>query len=183
MFRKPLERLLDRTKKIGKTGLDATAVAQETSIERVPNGAEQLLARFDNALLVEQENAIRQDLNSNRVDNSAERERVLVRHLAATMIYSRFERTYQFIFGSQISMLQELNSGGTLHRDGLKTNYDVATMFSPDFYSSYSFEQWLQFMISQVLVRVDGEFVSITVGGRAFLKFIVEEGKSFSKAG
>ena len=58
-FNKPIGRLVHRTRKIGTTGLDATAVAQETSMERVPSGAEQLLARFDNELLVEQENAIK----------------------------------------------------------------------------------------------------------------------------
>ena len=80
-------------------------------------------------------------------------------------------------------MLQELNSVGTFHKDHVKSFYDLAAILSSEFYANYSFDQWLHFMVSQVLVRVDGEYVSITVGGREFLKFIVQEGKAFNKAG
>ncbi len=183
LFRKPIERLLDRTKKIGTTGLDASTAAQETSIERTPSGAQELLARFENDLLLEQENAIRQELNNRRVDDPVERERVLVRHLAATYIYGRFERTYHLIFGSQILMLQDLNAAGILHRDNVKSHYDMACILSPEFYANYSFDQWLHYMVSQTLVLVDGDNVTITVAGREFLKFLIQEGLAFNKVG
>jgi hypothetical protein len=60
----------------------------------------------------------------------------------------------------------------------------VATVLSPDFYANYSFDQWLNFMVAQVLVRVDnGDEVSITVAGREFLKSVVQQGLSFNKTG
>ena len=141
------------------------------------------LARFDNVLLLEQEELIRQELNNNRVDEPGERERVLVRHLAAVIIYSRFERTYTLIFGSQIETLQVLNAPGSSHRDVVKSHYDFAAVVSPDFYANYSFEQWLQFMVVQGLVRLDGDAVSITVAGREFLTFLIQEAKFLGKAG
>jgi hypothetical protein len=184
IFKKPLERLLDRTKKIGSTGLDATASAQETSIDRRPTGADELLAQFEDEFLVDQEGLIRQELDHRRIDNPAERERVLTRLLAGAYIHSRFERTYHLIFGSQLSVLQELNAMGTAHRNNGREVYAVATVLSPDFYANYSFDQWLNFMVSQVLVRVDdGDAVSITVAGREFLKFVVQQGLSFNKTG
>ena len=184
MFRRPLERLLDRTKKIGTAGLDASAAtAQETSIERPPSGAEESLARFDNRLLVEQETAIRNELSARRIDSPVERERVLVRHLAATQIRSHFERLYHLIFGSQLSMLQQVNAATSFGRDEARASYDFAVMGSPDFYANYSFDQWLNFMISQNLVRADGDVITITVPGREFLTFLIQEGLSFIKPG
>jgi len=183
IFKKPLERLLDRTKKIGTTGLDASVTSQGTAMERRASGAEELLARFDNALLREQESVIRQELDNNRVDEPAEREQVLVRHLAAVTIYSRFERTYTLIFGSQIEMLQALNAPGSLHRDLVKVHYDFAAIVSPEFYANYSFDQWLHFMVDQILVRLDGNLVSITVAGREFLTFLIQEAKPLNKNG
>jgi|SRR5579872_4928964 len=187
VFKKPLERLVDRTKKIGTTGLDASvtpsAASQETRIQRAPSAAEELLARFENDLLREQECAIRRELDSRKVDDASERERVLIRHLAASYIYSRFDRTYRLIFGSQITTLQDLNTAGISNREIVRGNYHIAAMIAPEFYANYTFEQWLHFLISQGLVQADGENLSITLAGREFLKFLIQEGLSFNRPG
>jgi hypothetical protein len=183
-FKKPIERLLDRTKKIGTTGLDASAVtAQETAIERVPTAADELLGRFDDAMLRLREDAIRLELEQRRVDNPADRERVLIRHLAAAQVYAGFERVYRVIFGSQLQMLQALNSMGTAHKDNLKRHYDFAAILEPGFYASYSYDQWLHFLQSNFLVQVEGDAVTISIAGRDFLMFIVREGLTMNKIG
>jgi hypothetical protein len=185
VFSKPLERLLDRTKKISvsKSSLDTTATAQGTSIERKPSRAEELLSPFENALLLEQEAAIRQDLSNRRIDDSAEREKVLIRHLAAAYIYNRFDYTYQWIFGSQVSALQHLNVVGTASKNDLEGMYTIATITDPGFYANYSFDQWINFMVYFLLMRVDGDKVGITIAGTEFLKFLVDGGRPFNKAG
>jgi hypothetical protein len=182
VYRQPVTRLVDRTKKITTAGLDASAAAQETSIERKQSGAEEMLARFENELLLDRENLIRQELTLRHVDAPADRERVLIRHLAAALIYNHFDRTYRWIFGSQLLLLQQLNAAPST-RTAVGIHYQIAALESPEFYFNYSFDQWLHFMVSQVLVRADGEAISITVGGREFLKFVVEEGLSFNKNG
>jgi hypothetical protein len=116
------------------------------------------------------------------VDTPADRERVLIRHLAAAYLYTHFDRTYRLIFGSQLSLLQELNAAPST-RPAVEAHYTIATLLAPEFYANYSFDQWLHFMIAAVLVRVDGENINITVGGREFLKFVVQEGLSFNKNG
>jgi hypothetical protein len=167
-----------------EAGLEASANAQETNIERRVSGADELLARFDNALIREQEDSIRQELNNNRVDNPTEREKVLVRHLAVAVTYSRFEQVYYTIYGSQIRVLQALNAAGSSHKDNVKAYYDLACLSAPSFYSNYSFDQWLNYMQSRMLLRIDGgDMVSITVFGREFLTFLVQEGRSIEKLG
>jgi hypothetical protein len=189
IFKAPLERLIDRTKKITKSGLDTTtpttAASQETGIERRATGAEEMLEPFVNSLVLEHEEAIRKELNNRRVDDPAERERVLIRHLAASVIYNRFDQIYQYIFGSQISALQELNPIGTMAKDDLETTYMLAAAITaPEFYQNYSFDQWLNFLSIHGLVRMDDvDKVTITVAGREFLKFLIQDGRSFSKNG
>jgi hypothetical protein len=183
-FKKPLERLLDRTKKIGTTGLDASAAtAQETSIERTPSAAEELLGRFDQAMLRIREDGIRQELNNSRIENPVERERILIRHLAAAQTYAAFLQAYRAIFGSQLQMLQALNSMGTAHKDQLRTHYDIAAIMESDFYASYSYDQWLHFLQSHYLVQIEGDAVTISIAGRDFLMFIVREGLTMNKIG
>ena len=182
-YRKPFERLLDRTSKIGKGGLETStsASAQETGIERAKSGVEDLLAPFENAFLVEAEEAIRRDLDGRRVGNPADRERVLIRHLAGLQIATHFDRIYNWIFGSQLSLLQQLNSQPSTKED-VKAHYDFAIILEPDFYANYSFEQWLQFLLTQTLIRIENETINITVAGREFLKFVVQEGRSFIRS-
>ena len=183
MYRKPLNRLLDRTSKISATGLEASAAAQETAIGKKTEGAEELLAHFENELLVDREKAILQQLDSRHISSPVERERVLVRHLAAAVLYAHFDSCYRLAFGSQLSLLQELNASSSSLKEAVQVHYELAKMMLPDFYSDYSFDQWLHFLTSRTLARTDGDYVSITVAGREFLKFIVQEGRSFSKHG
>src|SRR5713101_1066156 len=80
-LRKPLIRLIDRTKKIGKLGLEATEQPPGEAITASPG--HELMKAFDNALVVEQEGRILADLDRLKVPTGADRERVLVRYLAA----------------------------------------------------------------------------------------------------
>lgn len=141
------------------------------------------MAVFENSLLVDQEGLILKELDTRRIDDHAEREMVLVRHLASAYIYARFEHAYHLIFVSQLNMLQALNAVGSSSRETIKPYYDVACLVEPDFYSNYSFDQWLNFLITAVLVRTDGDTVSITVAGREFLRFLIQEGRSFERRG
>jgi len=60
----------------------------------------------------------------------------------------------------------------------------VAKSANPILYSNYTFDQWLNFMLSQLLiVFVDGNAVGITVRGREFLKYVVQEALPLNKAG
>lgn len=179
-FKKPLERLVDRISKITPKGVEATAASQETAIEK--KGAEELLAQIERTpLLAEREDIIRRELDFRRIDSPAERERVLLRHLAAAYLYSYFTNCHQAIFGSQLSLLRDLNASSPMKKGTARTYYDLAVVMSPDFYDGSNFDQWLNFLAGRTLVRVDGDDLNITVAGREFLKFMIQEGLTFNK--
>lgn len=108
---------------------------------------------------------------------AGDRENWLIHGLVIGYIYFDYERIWFSIFGSQIGALQKLNDGA-MRRQDLVPLYAVAAQLSPAVYTQYSFDQWIGYMRSQTLIREDGEFVSITVKGRDFLKFLIDEGRS-----
>ena len=59
VFKKPLERLIDRTQKVGKGGLEAGSAIQIAPDQQRPSRGDELLRQFDNALLVKREVDIR----------------------------------------------------------------------------------------------------------------------------
>ena len=93
-----------------------------------------------------------------------------------------FERLYNFIYGSQLNLLQHINTYSNLSIDELKPFYETAKSKYPDFYETYTFENWLQFLINMELINVnEDESYSITWIGRDFLKFIIEVAFSMNK--
>lgn len=183
VFRQPITRFLDRAQKIGKSGIEATASAQASGVEVKPSPADELLKAFDNALLVQREEFIRKELDRLRISTGTDRERVLIRLLAALSLVQAFERTYTLIWGSQISALQFLNSAGTVRAEFLRPGYDQAAARDPDLYRTYTFDQWLNFLQASVLVVRSGESVTISLEGREFLKYLLQQGYSLYKLG
>jgi hypothetical protein len=106
-----------------------------------------------------------------------QRETFLVRGATALIVCVQFEEIWHNIFGSQIKVLQQLN-GEALKRATIFGYYADAALDGPQMYSGYSFDKWLGFMRSELLLKEDGELIRITVKGRAFLKFLVEEGRT-----
>ena len=66
-----------------------------------------------------------------------DRERVLIRHLAGLMVVMMFERVYSLIWGSQIGVLQFLNSAGPagVSAEFLRPWFDQAVAREPDAYA------------------------------------------------
>lgn len=183
-FRKPLTQFIGRAIEMGPKGIRAgSPTAQEVGTAVRPSPADELLRAFDNALLVQQENYIRAELERLNITQVTERERVLIRLLAAVAIVSAFERTYSLIWGSQLGLLQFLNSAGTVAADVLRLSYDLAAATEPEFYRNYSFDQWLGFLQQSLLIARADNAVSITLQGREFLKYLLHQGYSLYKRG
>lgn len=184
IFRRPLARFLERAEEMGPKGIRAgspSAQAVGTAVQ--PSPADELLRSFDNALLVQRETYIRTELLRLNITDMTERERVLIRLLAAVAILSGFERAYSLIWGSQLGVLQFLNSAGAVAADVLEPWYNLSATMNPDFYRNYTFDQWLGFLQASLLVTRAGETVSITLEGREFLKYLIHQGYSLSKQG
>ena len=106
---------------------------------------------------------------------------VLLDEAAGAVVAMRNERIYREIFGSQIRLLQLLNSEPSIDIAKAKALYDVAKAGNPDAYNGFPFDRWLAFHMGWKLIEVLGQQVSITLDGRAFLSFISDNKLSMVK--
>ncbi len=130
-------------------------------------------------MLIEGEELIRKDLKARIIEVPEDREKALIRALAATNITLHFERFYQAIWASQISALRYLNAriDGANDIDLSSLFYEKAKIEYPSWYTDYSFEKWLGFMESAKLIQRRNGQLHITILGREFLKFLIDTGK------
>jgi hypothetical protein len=184
LFRKPIIRLLDRTEKVSKEGLQAHTV-QEQHIDKPVSKADDLLKIFDNQLVVETEKLIKNKLDNLALKDLEEREKYLLRNVAMVVITQMFDKSYYLIYGSQLSALRYLNDnrGLSLTTSQITSIYNDAVRKYPDNYANYTFENWLGFLVNSYLVQKNGNDIGITVRGTEFLKYLIEQGYSYQKWG
>jgi hypothetical protein len=186
LFKKQIARLIDRITGVSKAGIVASNVPQESGAAPKPsNVAEFLKKTFDNALVVELEDTLTKQVDSLNPASDSERSKLLLRFLAGVIIVRNFDSTYYRIYGSQILALQYLNDGRGLAipTTDLHHFYESAKNADPTLYGDYAFEGWLKFIETSVLIRRDGDNVTITVRGTEFLKYLIEQGYTFRKRG
>jgi hypothetical protein len=103
-----------------------------------------------------------------------EREKFLIRTISNGALAVLHDESWRYIYRSQIELLQDLNiQAMTLEQ--IKPYYDAAALANPDTYKQYSFELWLSFMRGKLLIVQDGNVVQITVRGKDFLRFLVQD--------
>jgi len=141
-------------------------------------GLDKLRDSYVSPLIPEQEDRIRNWLNENQITKPDDREKELLRVLAATQLHLAGEQIYQAIWGSQIAALRFTNGcANRFDKSILHPFYEQAKTNFPDWYTNKPFDDWLGFMVVANLLLVDNQKVSITVAGREFLKFLAETGK------
>lgn len=106
----------------------------------------------------------------------------MIRYTAALSIAYNFLDIYHIIFGSQLSLLDHLNTHQQQPIEALRVFYDSVAPRYP-IYKEYSFEQWLAYLTTQLLIRVDNGLFNITNKGREFLSFLVQLGLTRNKIG
>lgn len=187
IFRKPIGAAILRTKKveIGKSAWEGQDIPQTTA-PAVDGGAmERFQQDFLNPLLIRQEEVVRKDLYERKLNAPADREKALIRGVAAWQIALHFERAASLIWASQLGLLVHLNEreAGT-DTDTLKALfYDPAVEKYPQAYEHYSFEKYLGFLESSSMVERNGTTVTITLEGREFLKFLIDTRRTLPTMG
>jgi hypothetical protein len=133
---------------------------------------------YDNALLVEAEDNIRQEAEKYQAGH--ERERFLVRFFASAYITGAFEYTWVLIFRSQIRAMEGLNKAPRqpVPIESLRPFYDSAILTNPQYYNGYPFTAWLAFMKTYLLIREENGCIAIIVRGHEFLKYLVHTGRT-----
>lgn len=175
IYKVDIQSLLPRLRKAGPTGVEldpaeqqkkvsSTAVVQPGSVE-----LKQLPGVGRTPAIEQVEREIHVSLSKIDEENRTD---ILVRSLAESQLAATFERIYNVIFGSQITVLKRLNELGQVSIADAKEFYEQVAADHPDVYSRFSFEAWLGFLISQGLVRTHDGFLQITELGREFLLYI-----------
>lgn len=128
---------------------------------------------FKNA--VELESDIEQTL-------SAEQKIEAIKNYAITLyIIKHFEQLYFAIYGSQLQILQHLNTLPQETKDSIKRYYDYAVEQYPKFYENYTYEEYINFLFSSSLITEKNGSIGITIMGVDFLKYLTEVGRNFIK--
>ncbi len=180
-FRTPITQMIGRIRKMGKGGVELDTEQSMTEIKQSPTKtADDLIKGIDSKLVRELENEFKQQLDGM---SDSEKIKALSRLFAASLWGYMAMHTYRLIFGSQIAALEFLNAQNRIPRDALRPFYSAAVIQYPDFYQNYSYDQWLGFLKSQVLVGNEAGLIGITIRGQEFLQHLVRDKLPKIKAG
>lgn len=183
MFRKEISDLILRVKSINSSGVTVGGSQKESSVERDPREeAELLIRQLDNGLVRETEDFIKAEFAKKNLVGP-EAVPVLIKYFSVVYIEYLFLNVYRIIWGSQINLLDHLNTQDGQSREALRIFYDLGASQYPDVYKNYSYDQWLGFLKDQVLLREDNGMLRITVRGREFLLYLTRSGLSRNKSG
>jgi hypothetical protein len=112
-----------------------------------------------------------------------DRERQLAMGLLHWQVGWFFEYINFSILGSQLGLLGEVNVR-PVSVEQARARYQDAAAAYPDYFSNYSFDQWLVWLSDSArAVRVEGANVFITDDGREFLRYIVGRGYPTARSG
>lgn len=100
--------------------------------------------------------------------------------VAGLQVENHFWKAYNFIFGTQIALLQELNSR-PLPEQAVQAYFDGVKARFPDVYSSATRDGYLAFLLNYGLIQIiEGQF-AITEQGREFLVWLAKSQLSPNK--
>lgn len=188
-FGNDIRKLIPRIRRAGAGGveLEPEAAEQQAQLPKSPDAPSDTGSAFNGKLrdfrgesrskaMHNLELLLRENLEKEVASGKLtpdERLDYIIKQLAATRLERHFYRVYGMIFGSQVASLAALrNTGGTADIAALKKGFDTAKQNDPEFYGDYKFEDWLSFMTSNDLVKVEGDRVTIDPVGEDFLAFL-----------
>ncbi|MFI5089375.1 MAG: hypothetical protein ACHP7P_04890 [Terriglobales bacterium] len=159
-----------------KTQAAVGAPAATLAMPSSPFDPKQFFAQSYNSTLAEEVAGNIRTVASN-YQLGQERDDFFVKFITTGLVGYLYDTLWWGIFKSQLLLLQELNRKA-LSVQEVRNFYDKAAQQYPAEYATYSFEQWLAWMHSQLLIIQQGNMVGITVRGRDFLKFLVHWSRS-----
>jgi len=182
LFRRNIAGLIDRIKSIGTSGI-AIDPQQQAALPPDPHAeAETVMRLLDDPVLVETENALREELRRRNL-LGAEAVPALIRLIARQQINLQFNNTYWVITGSQLRALQHLNTHpGPNDRTAIETLHTEAALQNQEAYRRFDFNAWLSFLRIQGLIldHSDGR-LELSVRGRSFLTYLIQNGASLDR--
>ena len=177
VFKDPISRFIDRTRSVSRDGVSAFEDPQPAA--KAPDALAKFLETYHNPLLLEEEDALKEEIKKLGLTDPTDIQKALSKGLAANRIMRWFEAAQYRVFASQVAALNYLNAQpGPIPKDGLRDFYDKATADFPILHAGRTFDQWFAFLTAQRLVAEGDAGIGISVAGREFLQWRVNQGHS-----
>lgn len=185
IIKKPIIDLINRITKIGHGGTSVEAHQQQSAEKQ----ERKQFSTVDKALgLFRQEtidlvtSAVLKETDLSTLTTDKQKIERLTDYSIALYILKHFESIYNSIFGSQIMILQQLNTFTYEDKDSLKRYYDYAVKQNPKYFEGYEYSEYIDFLFAfNLIINEDGQ-IKITVLGIDFLKYLTETGKTPHKS-
>ena len=174
-FRDALVRKIERITRATKDGISFEQPQLETKPKEEVLSFDELMRQPVSNAVLDREKFISTKFKEIQLKTEAERITILTRVLASVGVEADFYRVAHVIFGSQVALLVQLS--GTQHgltRNAAVALYEAAKKRFPEVYSNRPFEQWVGYLQSMNLVKIESEALDITQHGADFLKYLVD---------
>ncbi len=184
IFRKPLVDLINRVTKVGYGNKSLEAKQQATATEKKTeeiSHIDRIVGLFRPETIDSFKEAIATETEVEKLKTAEEKIDRLTNYSCVLYIMRHYDTVYNDIFGSQIRILEHVNSHAGQTRESIKFFYDNAKKNNPKFYENYGYEQYLNFLFNYTLLREDDNILNITILGVDFLKYLTESNKDVNK--
>jgi hypothetical protein len=167
------------TSVFGDYYIDKKKGSQSKEIDE--NQVQKLLDVVENTpLIIELVDAIKIDLDEKGLPYDSPTDEILIKHLAGTQLALEFEKIHTLIFGSQITLLKELNSIKPQGETKEEINSYVSNVYNqfPNSFKDWSSNKYLSFLYTSFLItNSEEDTIHITVRGVEYLSWIIRNGK------
>ncbi|MGS2762952.1 hypothetical protein [Sinomicrobium sp. M5D2P9] len=181
---KPIKSLINRVTKVGY-GNKSIEASQQIVTKKIE---EQEISAIDRALGIFRPetiemftNAVEEETELSKLESNNDKIERLKNYSTIIYIKRHFDAIYSSIFGSQIRILERLNTLHPESKESLKLYYENAKKFNPKFYENYPYKDYLNFLFNFNLIREDTGIVQLTILGGDFLKYLTESNKDVNK--
>ena len=186
VLRTPIEGLLGRLEQAKHKDTTLTfGKNQQSRNITAPTNASPMLDAIPQdtlGLIKEGETIINEAFTKEGITSDTDRLQILTKHFVNNQLRASYSEAEYRVFGSQISVMQALNTtSGGVELGFIRSFYDAAKNQYPDLYKTYDFESWLNFIKSYGLVNTEDDRFYLTVRGRGFLAFLVETGSKLDR--
>ncbi len=184
IIRKSIVQLINRISKIGHGNTTVEVLQQEAAEQQDKkkiSNVSQAIGLFRRETVDFFREAVYSETEFKNLSNDKEKISHLIDYSIVLYIIKHYESIYNSIFGSQILMLQQLNTLASEDKNSLKRYYNYAKKLNSKFFEGYSYEQYLDFMFRFNLITEEKNEIKITILGLDFLKYLTESNKSTDK--
>jgi hypothetical protein len=183
-IRKPIIGLINRITKIGLSGTSVEAHQQqavEKQVQKNFSTVDQTLGVFRKETIEMVAEVVRKETDIESLLTDQLKIERLTNYSVALYIIKNFESIYNLIFGSQILILQQLNTFAHEDFDSLKRYFDYGVKQNPNFFENYEYSDYIGFLFAINFIVYEGKQIKITNLGVDFLKYLTENSRNIYK--